>query len=551
MKKYLLFLLLLIFTAAAAEAQIKLNVKASLSNLFRYGSGTESNGGISYPKEYFEDVADGRLSVNDIIFGIRYEIDKPIEYGKDFIGIKKRFVEYKNVDDGIDLRAGDFWEIISRGLSMNVFEDRGQYYDTGIDGFNGYIKRTFGKKHPVKVKAQILGGSLIYNDFINFNRVETYNVRDANVEVSPVKFMNLGFNYVYSNGRVPSSTDTANINAYLPEGYASINLGDVQFFASYANKHVNVAANKTYSQEVSAKGDGFYSSLSFSKSKIGITLDYKNYRFDMTAPDNRATDRPTKMLPFQNPPTVVREQTSTLISRNPHVVDFNDEVGAQLDVVYAPSDKVSFNLNTAVASRHFDYINTGTPSKPKYERVARSGNFLPGFDNSLSPYWEVFLEGEWYATDKLYGKIAFDRQSQVTYSYNNPAASEKLTAFTIPTEIRYTFIPEYTLKFILEQQFMNNNVRVGDQNYMNTYLSVGVSKSPELSATVNLEFTNDSEDPSGKKFWALGELAYKLSGANTITASYGSERGGLRCTSGICRYVRPFEGFRLSISSKF
>jgi hypothetical protein len=86
---------------------------------------------------------------------------------------------------------------------------------------------------------------------------------------------------------------------------------------------------------------------------------------------------------------------------------------------------------------------------------------------------------------------------------------------------------------------------------MNTYLSVGVSKSPELSATVNLEFTNDSEDPSGKKFWALGELAYKLSGANTITASYGSERGGLRCTSGICRYVRPFEGFRLSISSKF
>jgi hypothetical protein len=503
MKKYLLVtvfcLLCIIYYSPAAEAQIKLNVKASLSNLFRYGSGTESNGGISYPKEYFEDVADGRLSVNDIIFGIRYEIDKPIEYGKDFVGIKKRFVEYKNVDEGIDLRAGDFWEIISRGLSLNVFEDRGQYYDTGIDGFNGYIKRTFGKKHPVKMKAQILGGSLIYNDFINFNRVETYNVRDANIEVSPAKFMNLGFNYVYSNGRVPSSTDTANINAYLPEWYGTLNLGDVQFFASYANKHVNVAANKTYSQEVSAKGDGFYSSLSFSKSKIGITLDYKNYRFDMTAPDNRATDRPTKMLPFQNPPTVVREQTSTLISRNPHVVDFNDEVGAQFDVVYAPSDKVSFNLNTAVASRHFDYINTGTPSKPKYERVARSGNFLPGFDNALSPYWEVYLEGEWYATDKLYGKIAFDRQSQVTYSYNNPAASEKLTAFTIPAEIRYTFIPEYTLKFILEQQFMSNNVRVGDPNYMNTYLSVGVSKSPELSATVNLEFTNDSEDPSGKK----------------------------------------------------
>ncbi len=66
-----------------------LNAKASLNNLFRYGSGKEIINGLENSKEYFENISDARLQVNDIVFGMRYEISDPIEYGSDFKGIKK------------------------------------------------------------------------------------------------------------------------------------------------------------------------------------------------------------------------------------------------------------------------------------------------------------------------------------------------------------------------------------------------------------------------------------------------------------------------------
>jgi hypothetical protein len=285
--------------------------------------------------------------------------------------------------------------------------------------------------------------------------------------------------------------------------------------------------------------------------KIGFTLDYKNYRYDLTAPDYRSPDRPTRMLPFQNPPTAVKEHASTLLSRYPHVVDFNDEVGGQFDVVYAPNDKITINLNTAAASRHYNYKNIGTGSLVVYERIDRSSSYIPSFGDEFSPWYEVYVEGEWYATDKLYAKISYDYQNSVIYDNLSPSASEKVRINTIPTEFRYTFTKNYTFKLNFENQFVYNSNMTTKKDFLNELISLSVSRSPDLSATVSYEWTTSDEEPTGKKSWLLGELSYKLNTTNSVTVSYGTERGGVRCTNGICRYVRPFEGFRLTVNSKF
>lgn len=484
---------------------------------------------------------------------MRYEIDQPIEYGVDFRGIKKRYIEYGNNSIGINIRAGDFWEIVGRGMSLNLFEDRGQFYDTGVDGIKVSYNKTFGNKKPLKIKGMILGGRMLFNDYLVPTRVETYDIRNANFEISPWKFLNIGGNYVYSKGQVPTALDTTLTESYIPEGYASLTLGGLQVFASYTHKHTNTTPNTIYPVAFNAKGDGFYGSVSYSLPKLGFTLDYKNYRFDLTAPDYRAPDRPTRMQPYQNPPTVVKEHATTLLSRYPHVVDFNDEVGAQLDIIYAPTDELTFNFNSAFASRHYDYKNVGTGGRTVYERVNSSSDFLPSGDDAFSPWYEFYLEGEWYATEKLYGKLAFDYQKSVTYDNLNPAASEKLKAITMPTEFRYTFIKDYTLKLNFEQQFVKFYTDSGlrDNDFINQLIMLSLSKSPDLSATLSYEWTTNEEEPTGKKNWILGEVSYKINEGNTVTVSYGTERGGVRCTNGICRYVRPFEGFRLTINSKF
>jgi hypothetical protein len=550
MKK--IFSLFFILCCSISYSQIeipKLTVDASLNNLLRYGNGYEYTGLNKTSKEYFENLTDGRININNIILGFRYEISDPIEYGRNFKGIRKRFAEY-NHDIGISIRAGDYWDIVSRGMTMNIFEDRTLGYDTGIDGIRASFKHNFGK---FKLKTQFLGGDMEYSDYLNPTRIETYKVRDANVEISPWKNFTLGTNYVFAKGKVPNSLDTTNIKAELPEVYLGFSFKDFNFYSSYAHKNVMSEPNNSPNYRgFSSQGDGLYSSLSYSKSGLGITLDYKNYRFDLTGPDNRGTDRPTKLLPFQNPPTAQKEHTSTLISRNPHVTNFNDEVGGQLDIIYVASEKFYMNLNLGVASEHYKYADVDSTAVINYQRVARDNNFIPNItDDAFNPFWEYFVEAEYYATEKLYTKLAFSRQSNVVYNQINPNSSEKILTSTIPLEVRYEMRDGYALKFNFEQQWEYNSIRTGEKNFMNEYVSVNLTKSPSLGLTVSGEFTNDKEEPTGKSSWFLGEIIYKLNQKNQVTFSYGSERGGLKCTNGICRYVNPFEGFRFALQTSF
>lgn len=542
-------LILLLFCSNIFPQQIK--VKASLNNTLRYGSGTEILGGTESSKEYFENLSDARLSVNDIVFGMRYEISEPIEYGSDFKGIRKRYVEY-NGSDILNLRAGDFWEVIGRGLSLNTFEQRQLAYDTGIDGIRIIFKEAFGKTNPVKIKTEILGGNLEYSDFLKPERIEKYKLRDVNFEISPLKFINIGANYVYANGEIPSGNAITKIKAYIPEFYASLNLKDIQVYTSYAHKHTNTEANELYPVNLSAKGDGFYSSFSYSKPGLGITLEYKNYRFDLTTPDNQSDERPTKMLPFQNPPTAVKEHTTTLTSRTPHVVDFNDEVGGQIEIMWAVNDNLFLTFNGSIASRHYSFYDADTSSKIKFKANERKLDFIPSFDESFSPYREFSAECEYYFSEKVFLKAGAYYQYAVLYNDIFPGASDKKALITFPLEFRYNFPGGYTLKFLFENQWADYTLRnPDDQKFTNHFTALSLSKSPEFTITLSSEFTSDELDISGKKFWIEAEASYNINRSNVVTVSYGSERGGLKCTSGICRYVNPFDGFRLTVQSIF
>jgi hypothetical protein len=536
---------------ADAYSQITPNVKASLNNIFRYGNGKETLNGKENAKEYFENIGDARLQVNDIVFGMRYEISDPIEYGTDFRGIKKRYIEYKGLDV-LNIRAGDFWEVIGRGLSLNTFEQRQLFFDTGIDGVRVIFKKTLGEKNPIKIKSELLGGNIEYRDFLNPDRVESYKVRDFNFEISPVKFLNIGTNYVYSTGSIPSGNVVTEIKTYIPEFFASINLPDFQLYSSYAHKHTNTDANVLYPFNLSADGDALYGSISYNKPGLGITFEYKNYRFDITTPDNQSTERPTKMLPFQNPPTAVKEHTSTLTSRTPHVVDFNDEVGGQVEIMWAPKDYIFLILNGSIASKHYSFTDIDTGSRVIFKANERKFNFIPSLSDAFSPYWEMSLESEYYLSDKIYLKSGLYKQYAVLYNDIFPNGSDKKSLITIPLEMRYTVKKDYTLKFLFENQWANYSLRNPDyQNFANQFVAISLSKSPNFSFTLSSEFTSDEFEPTGKKSWVEAEVSYNINSSNVIITSYGSERGGLKCTSGICRYVNPFNGFRLTIQSKF
>ena len=236
-----------------------------------------------------------------------------------------------------------------------------------------------------------------------------------------------------------------------------------------------------------------------------------------------------------------------LLTRYPHQIDFGDEVGGQLEIFYSPKENLTFDFNASLTSRHYDYNNIGTNGLILFQRIDRSAAFLPSIKKELSPYWELFLEAEYYYTKNIKIKVAAAHQNSTVYNIYDPASSDIIKTNTIPIEIKYDFKKIYSLKFNSEQQWVYNSIRVGDKNFYNEYLSLAISRSPNIVLTGNFEITTDKEDPSGKKYWASGEISYKFTSANTVMLSYGSERGGLKCSGGICRYVKPFNGFRLTI----
>ncbi|MEO8210686.1 MAG: DUF6029 family protein [bacterium] len=540
----------MILCCSVSYGQIKLDVEAAVGNLLRYGNGYQYTGPLKNPKEYFENLTDARLKVNGVTFGVRYEISDSIEYGLNFIGIAKRFIEYDH-ESGISLRAGDFFETVNRGLVLNVFEDRALYYDTGIDGVRLTYNKTFKMKNPLKIKAQIIGGNIDYRDYLTPERIEKYKVRNASLRVSPLKPLTVGLNYVHSNGILPEEGVLTYVNTDLPEAVFNLNYSDFQIYTEYAYKTSIITPNEIYPNPVTAKGDGLYSSLSYSINKIGLTFEYKNYRFDITLPDNRSNTRPSRMLPYQNPPTALRENNTVLTSRNPHIVDFNDEVGGQIDAVYSPNDKLSFNLNASIASKHYQYEDINPTSIISYQRIDRSDSWLPDLNDAFSPYWEIYLDGEDYANERVYAKLALALQNSVVYNQINPSNSEIIKTTTIPLEFRYSFTNKYSLTFISETQWASNTIRIGDKNFMNQYNSLTFSSSPKLNLTLTTEFSNDYEEPTGRKAWYTGEVSYRLNESNTFGVSFGSERGGLKCANGICRFVQPFDGFRVLISTQY
>lgn len=551
MKKRLLFTLFVFAIPGFIYSQTNLNVKVSASNLLRYGKGSQNTISLDSSKEYFEELGDVRLYVNDFLFGIRYEYDDPIEFGTGTKSISRRFVEFKK--DNFDVRAGNFYELFSKGLVLNSFESRGLGFNTQFDGIKLNYNKSWGS---TRFDGTILGGDLNYNDYLVPGRVENYSVRAANLEFAPIKLFSLGGSYLFTRGAIPSGNYVTNMNAELYEGNFSFSYKGVDLFASYANKKTITAPNALYTKALTPRGDGAYASLTYTRPGLGITFDYKNYRFDLVTPDERSSTDPTKALPFQVAPTCIKEYSTTLLSRYPHQVDFNDEVGFQLDAFYSPKDNLTFNINGSLTSRHYNYYNADTTALTLYRRIDRSLSFLPSTHDPFSPYWELYFEAEYYYKKNIKVKAGIGRQNSILYSIVDPSSSDKVRTVTIPLEVRYDFMKIYSVEVNTEQQWVFNSARtytpsIDNRYFYNEYISVSVSRSPSIIINGTLEVSNDKEDPSGKKHWQTAEVTYKFSSANSLTFSYGSERGGLKCSSGICRYVNPFNGFRLTVINNF
>jgi len=533
------------------------SLQSAISNEFRYGIGQRFNQEKKETKEYLENLFNTRLYLGDFTVGFRFQIDKPREYGPDTVGIKEYYAEFRR--DGLRARAGTFYNLVGRGLVFNSFESRPIGYDTQTEGVKlDYESDVF--------SAGAFGGLLNYADILTPTRVEPYLIRGASGEVRPIPEVGLGGSFLAASGR-RSTSFTRPFDAYLREAYISATSNGFRGYLNFADKRTPLDSTLMTRYDSADYGYGAYAMLGYSNESFGVTAEMKNYRFGLGDPDQlQNTTRPTRALPFQNPPSLVPEYDKTLLARNPHAPDYSDEVGFQLETLLYPTDALTVTLVGAGGSRHNSWeARLDTAGSKYFARVNDAPLSFPELkDISYSPYWEIYGHGEYVLSDDITVALGLQHRDNVVYhegrgdAASGPGAEiyrsstamlESITSLTDRDNI-HAILEMQTVFDSQKETHANDSTEAFDGKFNNILLTLEYSRSPRWAVNTRIEYTTTKDEQGGRQWWPVVGATYRIGNAHTIGAQYGAERGGVVCTGGVCRLINPFDGFRLTVVSK-
>lgn len=560
-----LLLLLTMLLCSGTDRMGAQNVDYSIANEFRYGIGEQYQNDDAEKKEYLENLFNTRLYIGDLRLGFRAQIDRPREFGPDTVGITQYYAEFSR--NNLTARGGTFYSLVGQGLVFNTFESRPVGFNTLTEGVNiDYKVKQF--------KAGVYGGTMDYADILGSNRVESYLLRGAWGEGKPIDEITLGTSYLAASGEKARGGFANAFDAYLREGYVGANVEGFSALFNWADKRT--AGLDSTAQALTSSdlyGTGWYGKLAYTGSTFSVITEYKDYRFDLVEPPDRdVSSRATRALPFQNAPTLVPEHDKTLLARNPHTIDFNDEVGLQVTGLIYPWENLTLSILATAASRHAAYdpvvvVDTFGVESLEFEPVDDELLSFPKLsDERYSPYWEVYAQADYQASDDLALVFGLQRKENTIYydrlQVEIPVSSNEIYEMTTAlAEATLGLSNRHYLHAILEVQSAYESKKETDGNdslgiapddgrFINTLLTLEFSRSPIWSANARVEWSSTDKEQDGRQLWPVIGGTYRIGRAHTIGAQYGWERGGVVCTGGVCRFINPFTGFRLIITSK-
>jgi hypothetical protein len=282
---------------------------------------------------------------------------------------------------------------------------------------------------------------------------------------------------------------------------------------------------------------GRYLAVDYAGSGFGVVVDFKDYNFKKYGAYASGGVTSSEPLAYQNPPLVQREFTTNLLAKHPHVPVYDDEAGFQVEGTFQPLEPLSVTANFSRSSLH------------------RGEELIPSLHEEDAPFWQFFMEGEYVFPQGHFAglgvganeevKVTGPEASRVSYLWQQKQA--------VALEGTYFLTPLYGLTGHLEAMRLKDNIEVED--FMEYYAAATLSRAPWGSVTVSFETTGDPDEREdnwlGQSYWLGFEMDVNFLQNHNLLLFAGQDRGGIKCTSGRCRYVDPFEGIKLTLRSTF
>jgi hypothetical protein len=347
----------------------------------------------------------------------------------------------------------------------------------------------------VSYRSKALRFKAIYGQSREGYLVEMENVGGINFELRPRSGLFVGGSLVHQEG-------LSYEKHFTPEAYAGVDIGPLSFYGEYAQRRPD--------DSELLDGEGTYVSVSASTLGIAAQVGYKYYQFGV---DN----------PFQTPPIVQREYTTHLLSQHPHIPLIDDQVGFELDLSATPWEPLYVSLNFSQSSQH------------------DGGSLMPSLAEDFNPFWELFLESEIYPHSDWTLKVAAGQNEEARSLF-----WEKKTATL--AEAIYNVSDAWSVTGVVESMWVDDKEQ--DQTHNEQWFSLTLSRAAWGSFNISYEQSSEPSVVEGDQ-WLGAEIAADIRHNHRLMLFYGRERGGLKCTSGVCRPVQPFEGFRLTYEGRF
>lgn len=411
----------------------------------------------------------------------------PADIGASVSEIKRRYAELAH--GALSARAGHFFSTFGHGLTLRSYEDVDLEHDTALDGLLAEARLG---------DVDVVGLSGVTTEPLSAVRDREHTVGGAQVRAPLLGWLTAGASAVRRSrlDRLEEGA-VAEVDARFEESAFGVEMdawaGPLTLTAEYARRSGENPADDLDSMN----GHGFYGASTLELGRFTLFGEFKDYEdFDHY---------------LVNPPTCVREHLWTLMNRATYEIDLDDERGFLVE-----------GSTPLGESSHM----TGGASEARLH------------DGTLS-HWEMFTKLEHYLSDDVGTRLG----ASWSREYDRGKFVEHMIgAFDVDVELKSGDMAELSF----EGQLVDDPATGEYEDYiaaLTFYPGTGITFSVLVEATTS--------EASDRDVWSVAQVRALVQDDTEVTVSLGTERGGKKCSGGVC-YVEPeFEGIRLKLATFF
>lgn len=456
------------------------------------------------------------------------------------------YARYNNLDLGLDVTAGHFYEQFGSGLLFRSWEDKQLGVNNAILGLNAkYSFDSYAKVTLMGGKQRVGMGFDLSNSLLMGADVEIGVDELLSYEETSLTF---GLSYL---GIKYDKQDVVEGLEDYKDGYAvRVDFADGGFYAGaeYVKRAIdNAASLGTISRRRTQEGEGVLFNGGYSKKGIALNTSLRRIQSMSNYSERELYGNDYLVGVVNYVPALTKQYDYSLQniyvyqaqSNFDYLAGREGEIGGQFDFYYE--------------------LKKGSGLGGKYgANLVVNGSYWAGL-KTIVDFESNSLDSEYFAFGEKYYKdlgVEFRKKWSSSWSsvfmylnqyYNTPVLLGKgdaVNANIVSAESTYQFRDNKSVRLELQHLWADADKK----NWVGGTVEFAANSNWSFYISDMYNYGNDIEEDR-IHYYNVGASFTK--GTTRVSAGYGRQRGGLLCVGGVCRMVSEAAGLTLGITTSF